>query len=70
MPLVSVTANKVGSGNMLATREPLVVVCAGQRSYTFSFWKDATTFVETTDMAAVTTVIQALAGGTITTRPE
>lgn len=69
MPLVSVVANKVGVGNMLATREPLVVT-VHDRSYTFSWNKDDTVFVETYDMAAVTTAITALAGGTIAARPE
>jgi hypothetical protein len=69
MPLVSVVASKVGPGNIY-TREPFVVVCAGQRSYTFSWNKDDTVFVEVKDMASVTAQVQALSGGTITVRPE
>jgi hypothetical protein len=67
VPLVSVTSNKVGGG--LYTREPLTITVA-DRTYTFSWNKDDTTFVETHDMAHVTTQVTALSGGTVVTRPE
>jgi len=68
MPLVSVTRNKVGPGNIY-TREPFTITVA-DRTYTFSWNAGDTTFVEAYDIAHVTTQIQALSGGTVVTRPE
>jgi hypothetical protein len=61
-----VTSNTVGG----YTREPLTITVAAERTYTFSWNKDDTTFVDPADMAHVTTQITALSGGSVTTRPE
>jgi hypothetical protein len=69
LPLVSVVANKVGVGIMQATREPLDVNVGGC-IYTVQFNANDTIYIPKEHMAGFTSAISALAGGTVTTRPE